>query len=244
MIIKNYINKIGDFVIRRVAELVGIFLVISSILLFISLISYSPEDPNFIFPENQIIKNFLGFRGSFVADIFFQSIGIISLLIPFSLLFTGLSITLNKRLITIIENIFFVILYIITATFFFSIFHKETYWLVVNGNNGFVGDLMSTTIIADFLLINKNISYYLLVFLIFLFFLLSSNFKIFHIFNFFSFMRKLFSKKKGETLNQERIFKESEIVEAIKEPLIQEDLFSNNKSIVKDLKIKLTLNKF
>ena len=84
MIIKNYINKIGDFVIRRVAELVGIFLVISSILLFISLISYSPEDPNFIFPENQSIKNFLGFRGSFVADIFFQSIGIISLLIPFS----------------------------------------------------------------------------------------------------------------------------------------------------------------
>ena len=244
MIIKNYINKIGDFVIRRVAELVGIFLVISSILLFISLISYSPEDPNFIFPENQIIKNFLGFRGSFVADIFFQSIGIISLLIPFSLLFTGLSITLNKRLITIIENIFFVILYIITATFFFSIFHKETYWLVVNGNNGFVGDLMSTTIIADFLLINKNISYYLLVFLIFLFFLLSSNFKIFHIFNFFSFMRKLFSKKKGETLNQERIFKESEIVEAIKEPLIQEDLFSNNKSIVKDLKIKLPLIDF
>ena len=244
MIIKNYINKIGDFVIRRVAELVGIFLIISSILLFISLISYSPEDPNFIFPENQIIKNFLGFRGSFVADIFFQSIGIISLLIPFSLLFTGVSITLNKRLITIIENIFFVILYIITATFFFSIFHKETYWLVVNGNNGFVGDLMSTTIIADFLLINKNISYYLLVFLIFLFFLLSSNFKIFHIFNFFSFMRKLFSKKKGETLNQEKIFKESEIVEAIKEPLIQEDLFSNNKSIVKDLKIKLPLIDF
>ena len=244
MIIKNYINKIGDFVIRRVAELVGIFLVISSILLFISLISYSPEDPNFIFPENQSIKNFLGFRGSFVADIFFQSIGIISLLIPFSLLFTGLSITLNKRLIIIIENIFFIILYIITATFFFSIFHKETYWLIVNGNNGFVGDLMSTTIIADFLLINKNISYYLLVFLIFLFFLLSSNFKIFHIFSFFSFMRKLFSKKKGETINQERIFKESEIVEAIKEPLVQEDLFSNNKSIEKDLKIKLPLIDF
>ncbi len=244
MIIKNYINKIGDFIIRRLAELVGIFLVISSILLFISLISYSPEDPNFIFPENQNIKNLLGFRGSFIADIFFQSIGIISLLIPFSLLFTGLSITLNKRLIIIIENIFFIILYIITATFFFSIFHKETYWLIVNGNNGFVGDLMSTTIITEFLLINKNISYYLLVFLIFLFFLLSSNFKVFHIFTFFLFMRKLFSKKKRETINQDRIFKESEIVETNKEPVVQEDLFSNNKTIVKDLKIKLPIIDF
>ena len=133
MTIKNYITKIGDFIIRRVAELFGILLVISSILLFLSLISYSPEDPNFIFPENQNIKNFLGFKGSYVADIFFQSIGIISLLIPFSLLFTGLSITLNKKLIIIIENIFFVILYIITATFFFGIFYKETYWLIVNG---------------------------------------------------------------------------------------------------------------
>ena len=53
MIFKNYINKISDFIIKRLAELVGIFLIITSILLFISLISYSPEDPNFIFPENQ-----------------------------------------------------------------------------------------------------------------------------------------------------------------------------------------------
>ena len=74
MIFKNYINKIGDFIIKRLAELIGIFLIVTSILLFISLISYSPEDPNFIFPENQEIKNFLGFRGSFIADIFFQSI--------------------------------------------------------------------------------------------------------------------------------------------------------------------------
>ena len=107
MIIKNYINKISDFIINRLAELVGISLVIASILLFISLISYSPEDPNFIFPENRNVKNILGFRGSFVADIFFQSIGIISLLIPFSLLFTGISITINKKFIVIIDYFFF-----------------------------------------------------------------------------------------------------------------------------------------
>ena len=88
MIIKNYITNIGNFIINRLAELVGIGLVFTSIFLFISLISYSPEDPNFIIQENQIVKNVLGFRGSFTADIFFQSIGIISLLIPFSLLFT------------------------------------------------------------------------------------------------------------------------------------------------------------
>ena len=192
MVFKNYINKISDFIIKRLAELIGIIFIVTSILLFISLISYSPNDPNFIFPENQTIKNYLGFRGSFIADIFFQSIGIISLLIPFSLLFTGLSITINKKFIIIIENIFFIILYIVTATLFFGIFHKETYWLIINGNNGFVGDLMSETIIADFLKINAAVSYYLLIFLILLFFLLSSNFKILHILKFFMLIKNFF----------------------------------------------------
>ena len=45
---------------------------------------------------------------------------------------------------------------------------------------------MSETIIADFLKINKTVSYYLLIFFILLFFFLSSNFKISHILNFFT----------------------------------------------------------
>ncbi len=243
MIFKNYINKISDFIIKRLAELVGIFLILTSILLFISLISYSPEDPNFIFPENQEIKNLLGFRGSLIADIFFQSIGIISFLIPFSLLFTGVSITINKKFIIIIENIFFIILYIIVATFFFGIFHKETYLLIINGNNGFVGDLMSETIISDFLKINKTVSYYFLIFFILLFFLLSSNFKITHILNFFTVIKKLFSSKKDNLITQDT-FKNNTIIERSKEPPVQEDLFSNNKSILSDVKIKLPLIDF
>ena len=244
MIFKNYISKIGDFVIKRLAELLGIFLVVVSILLFTSLISYSPEDPNFIFPENQEIKNFLGFRGSFIADIFFQSIGIVSLLVPFSLLFTGLSITINKKFIVIIENIFFIILYIITASLFFGIFHKETYWLIINGNNGFVGDLMSETILMDFLKINKTISYYLLIFIILSFFLLSSNFKISYILNIFTLIKKLFSSKKSNSINQENMFQDSSIVEKTNETPIQEDLFANNKSLSKNIKIKLPLIDF
>ncbi len=244
MIIKNYINKISDFIIRRLAELFGIFLVGISILLFISLISYSPEDPNFIFPENQDIKNLLGFRGSFIADIFFQSIGIISLLIPFSLLFTGLAITINKKFIVIIENIFFIILYIILATLFFGIFHKDTYWLTINGNNGFVGDLMSETIIADLLNINKLFSYYLLIFFILLFFLLSSNFKISHILNFFTIMKKVFSSKKVNSVKQENTFKESSVFEKTKESPVQENLFENSRPSTNEIRIKLPLIDF
>ena len=87
MEIKTFFNKIFDFTLKRFAEFAGILLVVFSILLFLSLVSYSPNDPNFIFPENTEINNILGSKGSFTSDIFYQSIGLISILIPFTIFF-------------------------------------------------------------------------------------------------------------------------------------------------------------
>ena len=97
MNINNLLNKTIDFTTKRVAELIGLLLIFLSILLLISLISYSPEDPNFIFPENTEIKNILGHRGSFISDIFFQSIGLISFLISLTIFFTGISLFRKKN---------------------------------------------------------------------------------------------------------------------------------------------------
>ena len=96
MNIKKITNSILLFVGKRLAEIFGVLVLFSGILLLVSLISYSPEDPNFIFPENTDIKNILGFRGSYVSDLFFQSIGLISYLFSLTLIFTGLNITLSK----------------------------------------------------------------------------------------------------------------------------------------------------
>ncbi len=78
MDIKKLANSVLDFTIKRLIEITGIIILILGILLFIGLISYSPTDPNFIFPENTEIKNLLGFKGSYVSDLFFQSIGLIA----------------------------------------------------------------------------------------------------------------------------------------------------------------------
>ena len=72
----------------------------------------------------------------------------------------------------------------------------------------------------------ETVSYYLLIFFILLFFLLSSNFKISHIFSFFTLMKKLFLSKKTNSVIQENILNESSIVENVKEPQVQEDLFA------------------
>ena len=246
MIIKNYINKIANFTLRRFAEFIGILLISISILLFISLVSYSPQDPNFIFPENKIIENFLGINGSYIADIFYQSVGLVSLLIPFSLFFTGISITINKKLILLIENTFFIILYTLISTLFFSIFHKETYLLVMNGNNGFVGDLLSQTIFIDILNINKEFSYYLLIIFVFLLFLLSSDFKLSYIKKIFYFVINLFSRN-TKIIYTDKKLNENELKdENTNQNRIQENLFNINKNtnVNNNIKLKLPLIDF
>ena len=62
MNIKNIANLLLNFTIRRIAEIFGISVLATGTLLFTALFTYSPEDPNFIFPNNTQIKNILGFQ--------------------------------------------------------------------------------------------------------------------------------------------------------------------------------------
>ena len=107
MNIKKISNTVVLFIVNRLIEILGIVVFALGVFLFISLISYSPEDPNFIFPENTEIKNFLGFQGSYTSDLFFQSLGLISYLASVTLIFTGINIFIRKNFFLIIENIFF-----------------------------------------------------------------------------------------------------------------------------------------
>ncbi len=192
MKIKNIIDITGSFILRRLSELVGVSLLIFSILFLVSLFSYSPEDPNFIFPENTEIKNLMGSRGSYISDIFYQSLGLISLLVPISFFFISLKVIISKKILHIIESIFFVILYSITGTLFFTVFHTETFWLTINGNNGFIGNLFEESFFINLINLNNQISYSILILLIIFFFLLSINFKLKQL----SYISKIFSKSK------------------------------------------------
>ena len=220
MKIKKLANNTINFVINRVIEITGISIVILGIFLLVSLISFSPDDPNFIFPKNTIIKNILGFRGSFSADLFFQSFGLISLLVPFSLSFTGLNIFLNKKIFLIVESIFFIILYSILGSLFFSVFYPTAFKLYINGNGGFVGKYLESTFINFLNNINLQISYYLIIITISVLFLISIQFKI----NlFYNLIKKIFVKKEKNYTNKNEIISEFIPQEEISN-LIQEDL--------------------
>ena len=231
MDIKKKIDKSVEFTFKRLAELTGLFLIVGSILLFISLISYSPEDPNFIFPKNTEINNFMGSKGSYTSDLFYQSIGLISVLVPITIFFTGFNVFVKKNFLIIIENIFFIILYSILGSLFFSVFHTETFWLTINGNNGFVGNLFENTFLSSLINLNKQISYYILLFFIVVIFLLSINFSLSSLIKNFKNILNIFKKNKNISGTYENksldIYKSEEKNE---ETRIQENFIFENKS--------------
>ena len=201
MNIKNIFEKSADFTIKRIIEIFGIILIIFSILLLLSFASYSPEDPNFIFNSEKEIENILGFRGSYTSDIFFQSFGLISYLIPVTLIFTGIYIFRSKKIFILLRNLFYTILYIILGSFFFSFFYKETFWLTINGNGGFVGSYLNNSFLHDLTKINQIVAYYFLVIIILLIFLISINFKLKLLPKLISSLLIFFKKKEGELIN-------------------------------------------
>ena len=161
----EYVNKIAVFCINRIAEFIGLIIVLLSLFLIVSLATYSPEDPNFIFPESTVIENLMGLKGSFISDLLFQSFGLIAILIPFTFFFTGIKIFLSKKFLIIIENIFFTILYIVFGCLFFQAFSEKSYWLIINGNDGFVGNIFSDTFLLNFITETEKFSFYVLIFL-------------------------------------------------------------------------------
>ena len=224
MNIKKTANLLLNFAIKRLAEILGIIIFASGTMLLLALITYSPEDPNFIFPDNTEIKNLLGFQGSYISDLFFQSVGLISYLISFTLIITGINIFSTKEFFLVIENIFFASLYCIFGTLFLTYFYSKGFSLYINGNGGFVGNYLNQTFFNSLIHVNENIFYYILILFILILFLISINFKSKKFVLLIKNLIALFSK------NEDKIYTDkSEIIneyipqDEIKN-LIQEDL--------------------
>ena len=224
MNIKKTANLLLNFAIKRLAEILGIIIFASGTMLLLALITYSPEDPNFIFPDNTEIKNLLGFQGSYISDLFFQSVGLISYLISFTLIITGINIFSTKEFFLLIENIFFASLYCIFGTLFLTYFYSKGFSLYINGNGGFVGNYLNQTFFNSLIHVNENIFYYILILFILILFLISINFKSKKFLLLIKNLIALFSK------NEDKIYTDkSEIIneyipqDEIKN-LIQEDL--------------------
>jgi len=198
MEIKNYLSKTLDFIIKRLIEILGIIFVIIGILLFLALVSYSADDPNFIYSNDKIINNLLGFKGSVISDFFLQSIGLVSFLFAISIFFTGVNVIIKKKPLVILENLFFIIIYSLFGSLFLNFYYKASFWLPVNGNGGFAGEMLSNSFFLSLIKLNDQIAFYILIVLVIFLFLLSINFRI----NFILGVIKFLFRKKNEDHNK------------------------------------------
>ena len=195
---KNLLINARNIVLYKIIETIGIGIIILGLLFFLSLITYSPNDPNFIFSENKEIKNLLGFKGSLVSDFFFQAIGLVSFLIPLSIVITGVNVFFSKKILILFENLFFIVLYSIVGSLYLSLFYKESFFLSIGGNGGFIGNYLVDSFISEIVNSNEIIFDLSFIFILILLFLLSINFKLYHLVTIKNFLFK--KKLKNETV--------------------------------------------
>ena len=136
----NFLNSVTNFLKKRTFEFVGLLLISLGIVLTISFVTYSPGDPTFVYGENSYIENFFGLYGSTISDFLLQSFGVISFLLLLTLFSWGAKLIVNKRLEKIISKLSFLTLYLLSGCIFVYISFNNSFWLVDNGNSGFVGE--------------------------------------------------------------------------------------------------------
>ena len=181
MDLKNILLNTSNVILNKIIQLFGVLIICFGFLFLLSLITYSPDDPNFIFSDNKDIKNLLGFKGSLVSDFFFQAIGLTSFLIPFTIIITGLNVVLKKNIIIFFEILFFVVLYSLIGSIYLSFFYQDSFLLSISGNGGFVGNFLNVILFKKLLVFNEQISYVCLLLLLIFLFLMSINFKLYYL---------------------------------------------------------------
>ena len=209
----NFLNSVTNFLKKRTLEFLGLFLILTSLILTISFITYSPEDPSFIYGEsNTEIKNFFGIYGSSIADFMLQSFGLASFLFLANLIFWGLSLLLKKEIKKILLKLFFVVGYLIFGSIFFYLTFNNSFWLIDNGNSGFVGQIIYNFINSLIPWVDNKYSLFAISFLTLTFFVFSSDLNVKSIFNrVFKIILSIFKKK--EKIETSIIFSNSELAE-------------------------------
>ena len=177
---KNIYDNTLIFFKKRFIELFGLLLISIFFIFSYSLFSYSPENSTLIYKINDpntevIFQKYL----NIVADFFLQSFGLISFLISVSILSWGINLIINKKIKNLLSKIFYTILYINLGCLFIYLTNNNSFWLIDNGNSGFLGERSFYFINKFYPLIENDINKIVILLLTLIFFVLGSgiNFK-------------------------------------------------------------------
>ena len=226
----NILNNLADFLKKRTFELVGLSLIFLSVVLTISFITYSPNDPSFIYgDENTLIKNFFGIYGSLISDFLLQSFGLISFLLLATFISWGFKLIVKKQIEKIILKMFFIVLYLIFGCTYVYTAYNKSFWLIDNGNSGFLGEITYVFLYKYFPIIENQYSNIFLIVFTVIFFLLASDINIKNlIYGFLNYLKKLFINKKPIEANENFVEKNIKEISLNEEKSQQSFLFEKS----------------
>ena len=188
MIYKNFTS----FLKNRTIELMGLSLIFAALLLSLSFLTYSPTDPTFLFDaENSNTNNLLGIYGGIIADFLLQSFGVTSFLILITIISWGLNLIIKKEIKKIKYKIFYLFLYTIFICLFIYATYNNSFWLIDNGNSGFVGQIIFDKIIIILPLLKYDYSFFVFLVLGIIFFILASDLLYLNLNSFLVFLKKI-----------------------------------------------------
>ncbi len=231
----NFLDSLTNFLKKRTFELLGLILILTSLALAIAFSTYSPEDPSFIYGDRDYeIQNFFGIYGSSIADFLLQSFGLVSFLILLNFLFWGLNLIIKKELKKITLKLFLVVSYLIIGTVFFYISFDNSFWLIDNGNSGFVGKIIYNILNTWIPWIDNNYFIYILLLLTLISFSISADLNFDKL---FSFIRFIFKKNKVQEINLDSNYVVTTTEEIIDEKPQQSFSFETNNKTRKNVNI-------
>jgi DNA segregation ATPase FtsK/SpoIIIE, S-DNA-T family len=231
----NFLSSVTNFLKKRTFEFIGLILISTSIGLAIAFTTYSPEDPSFVYGDREFeIKNFFGIYGSSIADFLLQSFGLVSFLILANFLFWGINLIIQKEIKRIVLKLFLVVSYLVLGTIFIYITFNNSFWLIDNGNSGFVGKIGYEFLSTWFPYIDNTYSAYGLLLLTLIFFIFSADLNIKKIITgTFSILASLFRRKENTipdvNLEANPIEEKSEIIERPQQSFSFGDLTQSEK---------------
>ena len=133
-----------DFISRRIAECLGLILILICGLLAVALMTWSVQDPSLNHATSAPTRNLLGPPGAIIADIIMQLFGLASSALLFPLACWGWRLMSKRRLERPIWRLFFWILGSVAATAMVSLFPVTERWPLPTGLGGVLGDAIDT----------------------------------------------------------------------------------------------------
>ncbi|MBD20035.1 MAG: cell division protein FtsK [Rhodospirillaceae bacterium] len=145
--------SVSNFLQRRAKEVIGIFLVLTSVGIAGALLTYNSQDPSFNSAADLEASNILGTAGAWLADILLQSIGLAAYILPIIFLAWGWRISTHRGLKLPCTRLLLLPITALSVAISLGGLGTSSAWPFNSGFGGIVGDITLeylTKLFSDF----------------------------------------------------------------------------------------------